>query len=66
MKQSLAVEACAAGEWPSPAAQPSAPGPSTLVRIATVPIYRSDAVLRRAPALQAHPLTGEACSGPEP
>jgi NADH-quinone oxidoreductase subunit G len=28
-----------------------------LVRIATVPIYRSDAVLRRSAALQAHPLT---------
>ncbi|MDQ2971928.1 MAG: NADH-quinone oxidoreductase subunit NuoG [Pseudomonadota bacterium] len=27
-----------------------------LVRLATVPIYRSDAILRRAPALQAHPL----------
>ncbi|MGH8163591.1 MAG: molybdopterin-dependent oxidoreductase, partial [Rhodanobacteraceae bacterium] len=27
-----------------------------LIRLATVPIYRSDAVLRRAPALQAHPL----------
>jgi len=28
-----------------------------LARIATVPIYRSDAVVRRAAALQAHPLT---------
>jgi len=28
-----------------------------LERIATTPIYRSDAVLRRSPALQAHPLT---------
>ncbi|MEO6967770.1 MAG: NADH-quinone oxidoreductase subunit NuoG [Rhodanobacteraceae bacterium] len=27
-----------------------------LIRLATVPIYRSDSVLRRAPALQAHPL----------
>jgi NADH-quinone oxidoreductase subunit G len=34
-----------------------------LVRIATVPIYRSDAVLRRCPALQAHPLTGKATVG---
>lgn len=31
--------------------------PNSLVRIATVPIYRTDAVLRRADALQAHPLT---------
>ncbi len=31
-----------------------------LVRIATTPIYRADAVLRRSPALQAHPLTREA------
>ncbi len=31
-----------------------------LTRIATVPIYRGDAVLRRAGALQAHPLTGVA------
>ena len=29
-------------------------------RIATVPIYRADQVLRRCPALQAHPLTGKA------
>ncbi len=28
----------------------------SLIRIATVPIYRTDAVLRRSPALQAHPL----------
>ena len=30
---------------------------SGLERIVTTPIYRSDAVLRRAPALNAHPLT---------
>ncbi|MBS0193313.1 MAG: NADH-quinone oxidoreductase subunit G [Proteobacteria bacterium] len=30
-------------------------------RIATAPIYRSDAVLRRSPALQAHPLTKAPC-----
>jgi NADH-quinone oxidoreductase subunit G len=30
---------------------------STLTRIATMPIYRSDAVVRRATALQSHPLT---------
>ena len=37
-----------------------------LTRIATVPIYRSDAVLRRCPALQAHPLTGHAAVGLHP
>ncbi len=37
-----------------------------LERIATVPIYRSDAVLRRCPALQAHPLTGECSIGLNP
>jgi NADH-quinone oxidoreductase subunit G len=35
----------------------AAPG---LARIATVPMYRADSVLRRCPALQAHPLTGKA------
>jgi len=34
---------------------------SGLARIATVPIYRADQVLRRCPALQSHPLTGKAC-----
>ena len=39
---------------PRPAAAPG------LARIATVPMYRADQVLRRCPALQAHPLTGKA------
>jgi NADH-quinone oxidoreductase subunit G len=34
--------------------------PSGLLRIATVPIYSVDAVVRRAPALQATPLAGVA------
>ena len=37
-----------------------------LVRIATVPIYRGDAVLRRTAALQAHPLTSGAGVGLHP
>ena len=37
-----------------------------LERIATLPIYRSDAILRRAPALQAHPLTGQCAVGLNP
>jgi NADH-quinone oxidoreductase subunit G len=41
-------------------------GPRTLVRVSTVPVYRSDAVVRRAPALQAHPLTGTAAVGLHP
>ncbi len=39
---------------------------SGLQRIATLPIYRSDAVLRRCAALQAHPLTGECAIGLHP
>ena len=45
---------------PDGAAAPSGRGSAaagSLERIATVPIYRSDAVVRRAAALQAHPLT---------
>ena len=34
--------------------------PIGLTRIATVPIYRADAVLRRSPGLQAHPLNESA------
>jgi NADH-quinone oxidoreductase subunit G len=54
----------AAGAIAQPAAAASASG--TFERIATVPIYRADAVLRRAPALQAHPLTGKAAVGLHP
>jgi NADH-quinone oxidoreductase subunit G len=36
---------------------PNTAGEPELERIATSPIYRTDAVLRRSPALQAHPLT---------
>ncbi len=45
---------------PAPLAAPaprSAVPANALVRIATTPIYRADAVLRRAAALNAHPLT---------
>jgi len=44
----------------------AAPAASGLQRIATVPIYRADAVLRRAAALQAHPLTGHCAIGLNP
>jgi len=50
----------------APTARP-APLGDGLERIATVPIYRADALLRRAPALQAHPLTAgpRICLHPE-
>jgi NADH-quinone oxidoreductase subunit G len=38
----------------------------SFVRIATVPIYRADAVVRRAKSLQSHPLTGHAAIGLHP
>jgi NADH-quinone oxidoreductase subunit G len=48
-------------------AQSSAQGAQpSLIRIATVPIYRSDAVVRRAKSLQDHPLTGSAAIGLNP
>jgi NADH-quinone oxidoreductase subunit G len=37
-----------------------------LQRIATVPIYRADSVLRRCASLQTHPLTGSAAIGLNP
>ena len=60
------ADAAAAKSSPTPsggsaAPTPAAAGAGAFERISTVPIYRSDAVLRRSPALQAHPLTG-ACS----
>jgi len=51
------------GKLDTTAAQPAGTG---LQRIATLPIYRSDAVLRRAAALQAHPLTGHCAIGLHP
>jgi len=41
-------------------------GVGVFERISTVPIYRSDAIVRRSPALQAHPLTGECLLGLHP
>ncbi|HJT99508.1 MAG TPA: NADH-quinone oxidoreductase subunit G, partial [Rhodanobacteraceae bacterium] len=38
-------------------ARPSSAGAGKLERIATTATYRADAVLRRTPSLQAHPLT---------
>ncbi len=40
--------------------------PGSFVRVSTVPIYRADAVVRRAKSLQAHPLTGHAAVGLHP
>ncbi|WP_347262298.1 NADH-quinone oxidoreductase subunit NuoG [Rudaea sp.] len=50
----------------TPTPFPAGEGPKTFERISTVPIYRSDAVLRRSPALQAHPLTGVCSLGLHP
>jgi NADH-quinone oxidoreductase subunit G len=41
-------------------------GQGSFVRISTVPIYRTDAVVRRAKSLQSHPLTGHAAVGLHP
>jgi NADH-quinone oxidoreductase subunit G len=47
--------------------QPSALSPQpSLQRIATVPIYRTDAIVRRSAALQEHPLTGHCAIGLNP
>ena len=54
---------------PAAASGKLAPRPapaSACVRIATVPIYRGDAVLRRAAALQNHPLTGKPAAALHP
>src|SRR5262249_33600981 len=50
----------------TPTPLPEGEGLKQLERIATLPIYRSDAVLRRAPALQSHPLNGECAIGLNP
>jgi NADH-quinone oxidoreductase subunit G len=47
-------------------AAPAQAQASGLQRIATLPIYRSDAVLRRAQSLQEHPLTGHCAVGLNP
>jgi NADH-quinone oxidoreductase subunit G len=45
---------------------PVSAGGGSFERIATVPIYRGDAIVRRSPALQAHPLTGVCSIGLHP
>jgi NADH-quinone oxidoreductase subunit G len=52
------VDACVAAAPVQTASAPAARGvrPSGLLRVATVPIYVVDAVVRRAPALQSTPL----------
>ncbi len=51
---------------PAARAASTAASPGTLQRIALSAIYRSDAVVRRAPALAAHPLTRGACIAMHP
>jgi NADH-quinone oxidoreductase subunit G len=67
LRASVAPILAAKSTLPQSAKLPKRPtSAGGLVRIATVPIYRSDAVLRRAAALQAHPLTGTAAVGLHP
>ena len=54
LRASLQAPPRGAGNGLAPARVPAGEG---LERITTSPIYRADAVLRRAPALNAHPLT---------
>ena len=54
------------GEKPSLQRPDANRGQGSFVRVATVPIYRTDAVVRRAKSLQAHPLTGHAAIGLHP
>ncbi|MFC4727092.1 NADH-quinone oxidoreductase subunit NuoG [Coralloluteibacterium thermophilus] len=55
LRAQMKADAVRPGEGEAPADAPVAG--DTLERIASPGIYRVDAVLRRAPALQAHPLT---------
>jgi NADH-quinone oxidoreductase subunit G len=68
VKLQLAEKSAAgkAGEKPSLQRPDANRGQGSFVRVATVPIYRSDAVVRRAKSLQAHPLTGHAAVGLHP
>jgi NADH-quinone oxidoreductase subunit G len=69
MRNSLAGKATLAqnaGLAPVPAPPSLDAAARSLVRIATVPIYRTDAVVRRALALQAQPLTGHVAVGLHP
>jgi NADH-quinone oxidoreductase subunit G len=66
MGETVAKAAPVAGSGKfAPAAKPTlAQGQFT--RISTVPLYRTDAVVRRAQSLQAHPLTGHCAIGLNP
>ncbi len=54
------------GEKPSQQRPDANRGQGSFVRVSTVPIYRVDAVVRRAKSLQSHPLTGHAAVGLHP
>jgi NADH-quinone oxidoreductase subunit G len=58
--------AVSSGEKPSLQRPDANREQGSFVRIATVPIYRTDPVVRRAKSLQSHPLTGHAAVGLHP
>ena len=66
LRAGIVEKEVASGNGVSAVANANGQGPSTglrtgFERIDTTPIYRADSVLRRSPALQAHPLTRAAC-----
>jgi NADH-quinone oxidoreductase subunit G len=67
VKAQLAEKSLAAKSDAKPSQRPDANrGQGSFVRVATVPIYRADAVVRRSKSLQSHPLTGHAAVGLHP
>ncbi|MBS0567317.1 MAG: NADH-quinone oxidoreductase subunit G [Proteobacteria bacterium] len=62
----LATKSSAAASAAMAPSTTASVGAGAFERISTVPIYRSDAILRRSPALQAHPLTGVCSVGLHP
>jgi NADH-quinone oxidoreductase subunit G len=67
VKAQLAEKSVAAKSDAKPLQRPDINrGQGSFVRVATVPIYRADAVVRRAKSLQSHPLTGHAAVGLHP
>jgi NADH-quinone oxidoreductase subunit G len=67
VKAQLEEKSLAAKSDAKPSQRPDANrGQGSFVRVATVPIYRADAVVRRSKSLQSHPLTGHAAVGLHP
>ena len=66
MGDAPAKAAAVAGNGKFAAATKPTLAPGQFTRISTVPLYRTDAVVRRAQSLQAHPLTGHCAIGLHP